>query len=148
MKSKTSANCRLTSLVRFAILPDEGEVMKTSTKEIIKATFKTDSTINPEISRIVFDFLEGRADPKAFKRFMDSSKCLNSDDRSPVEEDRLLKGVEVAEMLGVHPYTVRAWARKGWIPSVKLPESSQTLGYRLSDVRDFMDRNRRFEGVA
>ena len=120
--------------------------MTTLTKEIIKTTFKQDSTIAPEVARIVFDLLEGRIDPKAFKRFMDGSKCLNSDKSSKVEEDRLLKGVEAAEIIGVHPYTVRAWAKKGLIPSVKLPGAAQTLGYRLSDVRDFMDRNTVIEG--
>ena len=112
--------------------------MTTLTKEYLKTTFKLDSTIKPEVSRLVFDLLEGRIDPKAFKRFMDGAKCLNS--------DKSLKGVEAAEIIGVHPYTVRAWAKKGLIPSVKLPGAAQTLGYRLSDVRDFMDRNTVIEG--
>jgi hypothetical protein len=119
--------------------------MTTVSKEILKTTFKQDSTINPEVSRLVFDLLEGKLDPKAFKRFMDSEKCFNSDAPAKVENDRLLKGVEAAEIIGVHPYTVRKWARKGLLPSVRLPGSAQTLGYRLSDVRDFMDQNRRFE---
>ena len=119
--------------------------MTTLTKEILKATMKQDSTINAEVSRIVFDFLEGRADPKAYKRFLDSSKCLNTDAPAKVENDRLLKGVEAAEIIGVHPYTVRKWARKGLLAGVRLPGSAQTLGYRLSDVMDFMERNRRLE---
>ena len=122
--------------------------MTTQTKEYLKTTFKLDSTIKPELSRLVFDLLEGLADPKAFKRFMNASKCPNSDVPSKVEPDRLLKGKVAAKIIGVHPYTLRAWARKGLIPFVKKPGSSQTLGYRLSDVRDFIDRNRRIEGVA
>jgi excisionase family DNA binding protein len=39
----------------------------------------------------------------------------------PMAEQKLLTVSEAAEYLGVHIKTVRAWADKGWIPSVRWP---------------------------
>ena len=116
--------------------------MTTLSKEILKTTFKQDASITPETVRIVWDILEGRLDAKAIKQCREALQGSDSEKPLNGDPDRILKGVEAAKMLGIHPYTLRKWAKAGIIPSIRLNGSAKTLGYSLADVQAFINRNR------
>jgi excisionase family DNA binding protein len=61
--------------------------------------------------------------------------------------DRLLRADEVADRLGVHLQTVRAWLRSGELPGYLL---SRKAGYRIreSDLAAFLDQRRSGKAIA
>ncbi len=58
--------------------------------------------------------------------------------------EKMLSAGEAAEYLGIHIKTVRAWADKGWLPSVRWPN-----GWRYFRQADLDEMRRRLvEGEA
>ena len=67
-----------------------------------------------------------------------------SDASDPLVEsntDRLLLVSEVAELLRVHPTTVKKWADKGLLPCYRLGPRRDRR-FRIEDVREFLLRPR------
>lgn len=64
-----------------------------------------------------------------------------------MSDDRLLRADEVAERLGVHLQTVRAWLRSGELPGYLL---SRKAGYRVreSELAAFLDDRRSGKDLA
>jgi len=54
-------------------------------------------------------------------------------------QERLLTPQEVAQHLGVSPYTVGEMARKGTLPAVRV---GRFLRFTLEDVRKYVERHR------
>lgn len=57
---------------------------------------------------------------------------------SDVKSSRMLKVAQAAKLLGVHPNTVRNWADKGEVPTVK-----SSAGYRMFRMEDIEARRHR-----
>lgn len=53
--------------------------------------------------------------------------------------EKLLKLREVAEILNVHPNTLRLWDRKGILVAVRIGEK-QIRRYRLEDIKRFIKK--------
>lgn len=62
-----------------------------------------------------------------------------------MKETGLMTADEVAGRLNVRPATVRQWARRGWIPTVRL--SRKVLRYNLDAVVEAMTNRQLAEGV-
>jgi predicted DNA-binding transcriptional regulator AlpA len=65
-------------------------------------------------------------------------------------DDRLLRARQAAEMLGVSPQTLAVWRcrRNNGHPAPELPYvkvGRRSIRYRLSDVKGFIEKNRRAE---
>ena len=56
-------------------------------------------------------------------------------------DEKMLTVSEAAEYLGIHIKTVRAWADKGWVPSVRWPN-----GWRYFRQSDLDEMRRRLAG--
>ena len=54
--------------------------------------------------------------------------------------EKLLKLKEAAEILSVHPNTLRLWDRKGILVAVRIGEK-KIRRYRLEDIKKFIRRN-------
>ncbi|HAU99147.1 MAG: binding domain protein, excisionase family protein [Microgenomates group bacterium GW2011_GWF2_45_18] len=53
--------------------------------------------------------------------------------------EKLLKLREAAEILSVHPNTLRLWDRKGLLVAVRIGER-KIRRYRLEDIRRFIEK--------
>ena len=53
--------------------------------------------------------------------------------------DKLLKLKEAAEILSVHPNTLRLWDRKGILIAIRIGEK-KTRRYRLEDIKQFIKK--------
>jgi excisionase family DNA binding protein len=64
----------------------------------------------------------------------------------PADGTALLSISQAAQLLGVHPQTLRAWADKGLVPHVRLPSGQRRFDrQRLERVRADMWREARNE---
>lgn len=52
-----------------------------------------------------------------------------------MEHQRFVGVAEAAELIGVHPNTVRKWADQGLIPHMRLPSGYRR--FRVEDVKTF-----------
>jgi excisionase family DNA binding protein len=57
-----------------------------------------------------------------------------------VENERLLKVGDVAQILRVAPITVKRWAREGVLPHVKFPRA---VRFRRDDLEKVIEERRR-----
>ena len=53
--------------------------------------------------------------------------------------DKLLKLKEAAEILNVHPNTLRLWDRKGILVAVRIGEK-KSRRYHLKDIKKFINK--------
>ena len=53
--------------------------------------------------------------------------------------DKLLKLKEAAEILNVHPNTLRLWDKKGMLVAVRIGEK-KSRRYRLEDIKQFIKK--------
>lgn len=58
---------------------------------------------------------------------------------SNVDMEKLLKLKEAAEILSVHPNTLRLWDRKGILVAVRIGER-KIRRYRLEDIKKFIKK--------
>lgn len=65
------------------------------------------------------------------------------DDLSGQLQDRTVTVQDVATVFGVHPTTVRRWADAGLLKSFRTPGNQRR--FWLSDVRDCVERHRRYQ---
>ena len=52
--------------------------------------------------------------------------------------EKLLTADEIAEALQVQPSTIRLWARRGWIPTIRL--TPKVVRYELASVVDALKK--------
>lgn len=62
---------------------------------------------------------------------------MNTEQVLPRIDERVLSDTEVAERLGVSPFTVRAWRRKGQGP--RFVKFGRAVRYRSEDVEAFKE---------
>ena len=62
---------------------------------------------------------------------------MNTEHVLPRFDERVLSDTEVAERLGVSPFTVRAWRRKGHGP--RFMKMGRAVRYRSEDVEAFKE---------
>ena len=62
---------------------------------------------------------------------------MNTEHVLPRFDERVLSDIEVAERLGVSPFTVRAWRRKGHGP--RFMKMGRAVRYRSEDVESFKE---------
>ena len=62
---------------------------------------------------------------------------MNTEQVLPRIDDRVLSDIEVAERLGVSPFTVRAWRHKGQGP--RFMKMGRAVRYRSEDVSALVD---------
>ena len=91
-----------------------------STIEIIKATAKADPLATPADRASLLAFLRGGGNSETTKA-------------APVE-NRLLRRVEAARLLGRSARTVDELAQQGILFKVKLPGRKRAAGFRYTDV--------------
>ncbi len=60
--------------------------------------------------------------------------------------EKLLTAEEIADALQVRPSTVRLWARRGWIPRIRL--SPKVVRYDLDAVVDALKKRQEANPVA
>jgi len=66
-----------------------------------------------------------------------------------MSDEKMLTVSEAAEYLGIHIKTVRAWADKGWLPSVRWPNGWRYFRHAdLNEMRQRMDTTTAPEGKA
>jgi excisionase family DNA binding protein len=54
--------------------------------------------------------------------------------------DKLLDSTEVAGILQVSLPTLQRWARRGWIPAIKMPGGRGRLRFAAADIQNFIRR--------
>lgn len=62
---------------------------------------------------------------------------MNTEQMLPRTDERVLSDTEVAERLGVSPFTVRAWRRRGHGP--RFMKMGRAVRYRSQDVEAFKE---------
>jgi excisionase family DNA binding protein len=60
--------------------------------------------------------------------------------RAAISFDQLLDSTEVAHILQVSLPTLQRWARRGWIPAIKMPGGRGRLRFEASEIQAFIRR--------
>jgi excisionase family DNA binding protein len=54
--------------------------------------------------------------------------------------EQLLDSTEVAEILKTSLATIQRWARRGWIPAIKMPGGRGHLRFEAAEIQKFIRR--------